>query len=71
MGIVMRQDAYGAKRQCIKRRKDMEEREEIEEKLEELTQVYGVGQVLWALAKTLSTDKLKELVEDVEWSLGV
>ena len=49
----------------------MEEREEIEEKLEELTQVYGVGQVLWALAKTLSTDKLKELVEDVEWSLGV
>lgn len=48
----------------------MKEREKAENKLEELTQVYGEGQVLWALAKTLSTDKLEELIEDIKWSLG-
>ena len=48
----------------------MEERTELEEELEQIVDEHGAENTLWTLVKTLSTDNLEELVNDIKWALG-
>lgn len=48
----------------------MEERTKLEEKLEKIINEHGAENTLWTLVRTLSTDNLKALVEDIKWALG-
>lgn len=38
--------------------------------LEELIERHGANRVIWSYVTTLSTDKIKELLDDLKWSLG-
>lgn len=48
----------------------MEERTKLEEELEQIVNEHGAENTLWTLVRTLSTDNLKELVDDIKWALG-
>lgn len=48
----------------------MEERTKLEEELEQIVDENGAENTLWTLVRTLSTDKLEELVNDIKWALG-
>lgn len=48
----------------------MEERTKLEEELEQIVDEHGAENTLWTLVKTLSTDNLEELVNDIKWALG-
>lgn len=48
----------------------MEERTKVEEELEQIVNEYGAENTLWTLVKTLSTDNLEELINDIKWALG-
>ena len=48
----------------------MEERAKLEEELEQIVSEHGAENTLWTLVRTLSTDKLEELVNDIKWALG-
>lgn len=48
----------------------MEERTKLEEELEQIVNEHGAENTLWTLVKTLSTDNLEELVNDIKWALG-
>lgn len=48
----------------------MEERTKLEEELEQIVNEHGAENTLWTLVRTLSTDNLEELVNDIKWALG-
>lgn len=48
----------------------MEERTKLEEELEQIVQEHGAENTLWTLVRTLSTDNLEELINDIKWALG-
>ena len=48
----------------------MKERDKLEDELYELVQRWGAESTLWALVRTLSTDKIEELISDIKWALG-
>lgn len=48
----------------------MEERTKLEEELEQIVDEHGAENTLWTLVRTLSTDNLEELVNDIKWALG-
>lgn len=48
----------------------MKERTKLEEELEQIVGEYGAENTLWTLVRTLSTDKLEELVDDIKWAIG-
>lgn len=48
----------------------MEERTKVEEELEQIVDEHGAENTLWTLVRTLSTDNLEELVNDIKWALG-
>lgn len=48
----------------------MKERTKIEEELEQIVQKNGAENTLWTLVRTLSTDKLEDLVTDIKWAIG-
>lgn len=48
----------------------MEERTKLEKELEQIVNEHGAENTLWTLVRTLSTDNLEELVNDIKWALG-
>lgn len=48
----------------------MEERTKLEEELEQIVNEHGAENTLWTLVRTLSTDNLEELINDIKWALG-
>ena len=49
---------------------DNPERASLTNTLEELIERHGANRVIWSYVTTLSTDKIKELLDDLKWSLG-
>lgn len=50
--------------------KIMEQRTKLEEELQQIVDEQGAENTLWTLVRTLSTDKLEELISDIKWALG-
>lgn len=50
--------------------KIMEQRTKLEEELQQIIDEQGAENTLWTLVRTLSTDKLEELISDIKWALG-
>ena len=50
--------------------KTMEQRTKLEEELQQIVDEQGAEHTLWTLVRTLSTDKLEELISDIKWALG-
>ena len=48
----------------------MEERTKLEEELQQIVDEHGAENTLWTLVRTLSTDDLEELVDNIKWALG-
>ena len=48
----------------------MEQRTKLEEELQQIVNEQGAEHTLWTLVRTLSTDKLEELISDIKWALG-
>ena len=48
----------------------MEQRTKLEEELQQIVDEQGAENTLWTLVRTLSTDKLEELISDIKWALG-